>query len=154
MLWDINVQCDDVGKKTRRNFNWHERAKGDNNRYCCTRWCKSSEKERESVEKHQDLKREIGRLWKLKMIEVVPPVIGCSTYSPWKCHKRIWPHDWKTADSKQCGSDANECIVGNCEDIEKSVGDVKKRSSVRLWSFVMTRLSEEITAMTTARTWC
>ena len=28
------------------------------------------------MEKYQDLKREIGRLWKLKMVEVVPAVIG------------------------------------------------------------------------------
>ena len=42
-------------------------------------------KEREEVEKYQDLKREIGRLWRLKMVEVVP----CSDRSPWKCHKRI-----------------------------------------------------------------
>ena len=34
------------------------------------------EKEREKVEKYQDLKREIGRLWKLKMVEVVPVAIG------------------------------------------------------------------------------
>ena len=32
------------------------------------------EKEREKMEKYHDLKREIGRLWKLKMIEVVPVV--------------------------------------------------------------------------------
>ena len=34
------------------------------------------EKEREKVEKYQDFNREIGRLWKLKMVEVVPLVIG------------------------------------------------------------------------------
>ena len=28
------------------------------------------------MEKYQDLKREIGRLWKLKMVEVVPVVRG------------------------------------------------------------------------------
>ena len=28
------------------------------------------------MEKYQDLKREIERLWKLKMVEVVPVVIG------------------------------------------------------------------------------
>ena len=28
------------------------------------------------MEKYQDLKTEIGRLWRLKMIEVVPAVIG------------------------------------------------------------------------------
>ena len=34
------------------------------------------EKEREKVGKNQDLKREIGRLWKLKVVEVVSEVIG------------------------------------------------------------------------------
>ena len=34
------------------------------------------EKEKEQVEKYQDLKREIARLWKLKRVEVVPIVIG------------------------------------------------------------------------------
>ena len=34
------------------------------------------EKEKEKVEKYQDLKREIARLWKLKRVEVVPIVIG------------------------------------------------------------------------------
>ena len=34
------------------------------------------EKEREKVGKNQDLKREIGRLWKLKVVEVVCVVIG------------------------------------------------------------------------------
>ena len=33
-------------------------------------------KEREKMEKYQDLKREIVRLQKLKMVEVVPVVIG------------------------------------------------------------------------------
>ena len=28
------------------------------------------------MEKYKDLKRKIGRLWKLKMVEVVPVVIG------------------------------------------------------------------------------
>ena len=30
------------------------------------------EKEREKEEKYQDLKRKIGRLWKFKLVEVVP----------------------------------------------------------------------------------
>ena len=34
------------------------------------------EKEREKLEKYQDLKREIGRLWRLKMVDVVLVVIG------------------------------------------------------------------------------
>ena len=34
------------------------------------------EKEKEKVEKYQDLKKEIRRLWKLRNVEVVPVVIG------------------------------------------------------------------------------
>ena len=34
------------------------------------------EKELEKVQKHQELKRGIGRLWKLKHVEVVPVVLG------------------------------------------------------------------------------
>ena len=36
------------------------------------------EKERQEVEKYQDLKREIDRLWKLKLVEVVPVVLGAA----------------------------------------------------------------------------
>ena len=32
--------------------------------------------EKEKVEKYQDLKREIRRFWKLKIVEIVPEVIG------------------------------------------------------------------------------
>ena len=34
------------------------------------------EKEKEQVEKYQDLKKEIKRLWKLTNVEIVPVVIG------------------------------------------------------------------------------
>ena len=34
------------------------------------------EKERQKVEKYQDLKREIERLWGLKVVDVEPVVIG------------------------------------------------------------------------------
>ena len=33
------------------------------------------EKEKEKLEKYKDLKREIGRFWKLKMVEFVPVMI-------------------------------------------------------------------------------
>ena len=33
-------------------------------------------KERQKMIKYQDLKKEIGRLWKLKMVDIVPAVIG------------------------------------------------------------------------------
>ena len=34
------------------------------------------EKEREKVEKYQDLRREIGRLWQLRKVHVAPVVVG------------------------------------------------------------------------------
>ena len=34
------------------------------------------EKEKEKLEKYKDLKRETGRFWKLKMVEVLLVVIG------------------------------------------------------------------------------
>ena len=34
------------------------------------------EKEQEKVEKYQDLKREIGRMWEIRKVQVVPVVIG------------------------------------------------------------------------------
>ena len=34
------------------------------------------QKENEKVEKYQDLKREMARLWKLKSVVIVPVVIG------------------------------------------------------------------------------
>ena len=34
------------------------------------------EKEREKVQKYQELHREIGRLWQLKNVKVVPVVVG------------------------------------------------------------------------------
>ena len=34
------------------------------------------EKEQEKIEKYQDLKREIGRMWEIRKVQVVPVVIG------------------------------------------------------------------------------
>ena len=34
------------------------------------------EKEQEKVEKYQDLKREIGRMWEIRKVQIVPVVIG------------------------------------------------------------------------------
>ena len=120
MLWDINVQCDNVieargpviiliDKKEQKVIIINIAIPADQ---------RVEKKEREKI-----LKRETGRLWKLKMVEVVP-VNGSS----WKYHKRIWWMDWKTRDNKQCWSDAKDCIVGNGEDIDEKVGYVKKRS--------------------------
>ena len=38
--------------------------------------CRIREKEIEKIEKYQNLKRELKRLWSLKKVEVVPVVVG------------------------------------------------------------------------------
>ena len=38
--------------------------------------CNVGEKESEKIEKYQDLKREIMKLWSLKSVEVIPVVVG------------------------------------------------------------------------------
>ena len=78
VLWDINVQCDNVIEARRPDIiviNKKER-KGIIIDIAVPADAIVGEKEREKEEKYQDLKREIGRLWKLKMVEVVPVVIG------------------------------------------------------------------------------
>ena len=49
-------------------------------------------------------------------------------------------------------NNAKVCLVGNCKNTEKSVRNVRREYSVSLWSFVVTRLAEEMTVITTART--
>ena len=78
VLWDVNVQCDNVIGARRPDIiviNKKER-KGIIIDIAVPADVRVGEKERKKVEKYQDLKREIGRLWKLKMVEVVPVVIG------------------------------------------------------------------------------
>ena len=78
LLWDVNIQCDNVikarkpdlilvDKKERKATIIDIAVPADVN---------VEEKEMEKVEKYQELKRQIKRLWKLKKVEVVPVVIG------------------------------------------------------------------------------
>ena len=47
------------------------------------------EKKRGKVEKYQDLKREIERVWKLKIVKVVPVVIETHENTTEEFYKRI-----------------------------------------------------------------
>ena len=76
MRYQCSVWQHDRGEKTRHNFNWQERAKEITIDVVVPADVRVGEKEREKVEKYQDLKTEIARLWKLKMVEFVPVVIG------------------------------------------------------------------------------
>ena len=77
-IWDINIQCDNVTEARRPDLILiDKKAKscviidvaipGD---------CRIREKEIEKIEKYQNLKRELKRLWSLKKVELVPVVVG------------------------------------------------------------------------------
>ena len=108
------------------------------------------EKEREKVGKYQDLKREIGRLWQLKMVEVVPVVIealGSVTkgFDRWIENLGI---------PLNVGVMQKTALLGTARIFKKVLEMWRRDNSVSLWSFVMTRLTEENTVVTMARTWC
>ena len=78
LIWDINIQCDNVMEARRPDLILVDRkvkscviidvaVPGDR---------RIREKEIEKIEKYQILKRELKRLWSLKKFEVVPVVVG------------------------------------------------------------------------------
>ena len=77
-LWDITIQCDHVIEARRPDFVFVEK---ENNKAIivdiASPWDhRVYEKDVEKIEKYQDLKREIGRLWGIRHLEVVPVVVG------------------------------------------------------------------------------
>ena len=78
LIWDINIQCDNiiearrpdlilVDKKGKSCITVDIAVPGD---------CRVHEKELEMIEKYQNLKIELKRLWSLKTVQIVPVVIG------------------------------------------------------------------------------
>ena len=78
LLWDVNIQCDNliearrpdivvVVKGERKCIIIDVAVPGDS---------RISDKEKEKVEKYQDLKREVKRIWNMRSVIVVPVVIG------------------------------------------------------------------------------
>ena len=78
VLWNINIQCDHLIEARRPDLIVIDKKE--------QKWMiidiavpadvRVEEKEKEKVERYQDLKREIRRLWKLRNVEIVPVVIG------------------------------------------------------------------------------
>ena len=78
LIWDMNIQCDNVIVERRPDIaivNKMEKTviiiddavPGDK---------RIIDKEKENIEKYQNLEREILRLWNLKKIDVIPVVLG------------------------------------------------------------------------------
>ena len=77
-MWDINIQCDNLTEARRPDLIVIDKKeqKGILIDTAIPADVRVEEKEKEKVEKYQDLKREVRRLWKLKNVEIVPVVIG------------------------------------------------------------------------------
>ena len=77
-LWDINIQCDNLIEARRPDLIVIDKKeqKGMIIDIAVPADVRLEEKENENVEKYQDLKKEIRRLWKLRNVEIVPVVIG------------------------------------------------------------------------------
>ena len=78
ILWDMTIQCDHVIEARRPDVDVVVKEK---NKAIivdiASPWDhKVYEKGGEKIEKYQDLKREIGRLWGIRHLEVVPVVVG------------------------------------------------------------------------------
>ena len=78
VLWDFNIQCNHIIEARRPEIVIVEKEEkvckiidiaipGDS---------RVAEKEREKVEKYQDLKREVARIWSMRKVEVIPVVVG------------------------------------------------------------------------------
>ena len=78
LIWDINIQCDNIIEARRPDLILVDKkgkscvivdiaVPGD---------CRVREKELEKIEKYQNLKIELKRLWSLKKVEIVPVVVG------------------------------------------------------------------------------
>ena len=150
VLWDINVQCDNViearkpditliDKKERKEI-IIDIAVATNVRV--------GEKKRKRMENYQDLKRETGRLWKLKMVEVIPVAIGALG----SVKKEFDGWIEKLGITNNVRVMLKTALLGTASILRKVLEMQRRNHSIILWSFVMIRLTEEIPAMTTART--
>ena len=78
ILWDFSIQTDHKLDHNKPDILILDKRK----REChiidvaCPFDTRVKEKEREKIEKYQDLKREIGRLWECRKVTVIPVVIG------------------------------------------------------------------------------
>ena len=78
LLWDINIQCDNLIDARRPDLIVIDKKeqKGIIIDITIPDDVTVEEKEKEKVEKYQDLRKEIRRLWRLRNVEMVPVVIG------------------------------------------------------------------------------
>ena len=83
------------------------------------------EKEGEKIEKYQDLKRDIGKLWGIRQQEVVPVVVGALG----AVSKRLdtWLYKLGITGGTTIRRGLLHSLVGNSKDPKEGVGKVKEK---------------------------
>ena len=78
LLWDFNIQCDNVMEARKPDIDVVDKKehKGIIIDIALSADVRVAEKGKEQVEKYQEMKRKIRRLWKLRRVEVGPIMIG------------------------------------------------------------------------------
>ena len=94
------------------------------------------------------MKKEIRRLWKLRNIEIVPVVLR--TLGSVSGEFDRWMG--KLGITCSVGIMQKSALLGIARIFRKVLEMKRREYSVSLWSFVMTFLTEEMTAITAART--
>ena len=147
VLWVINVHCDNVIEPSRPHIILihNKEQKGIIINIAVPADARVEEKEREKVEKYQDLRREIGRLWGLKMAGVLPVVIGdlgsvTKKFDGWFEKLRI---------TNNVGVMQKTALVGTARILRKVLEMPRRNNSVRLWSFAIVCLTKEMMAIST-----
>ena len=76
-MWNINIQCDNLIVTRRRDLIVIDKKEQQEIMICIAvpADVRVEEEEKEKLEKYQNLKKEIRRLWKLRNIEIVPVMI-------------------------------------------------------------------------------
>ena len=78
LLWDMDIQCDRIIEARRPNIHIIDKVEKPtiNINVAIHRDKRINEKEKETIEKYQDIKREIQRFWSLRKVSVVPVIVG------------------------------------------------------------------------------
>ena len=124
VLWDINVQCDNLIETRQPDLIVidNKEQKGMIIDIVVPADARVEEKEKKSGKAPGFERRD------QKIVEIEKcRNCRCSDRGPWKCFCRIRKVNGKARHNMQCWSHAKECLVGNCKNAEKSIGKVKTR---------------------------
>ena len=140
VLWNIYVHCDNVIEARRPDIILIDKKERKGIIINIAVPAEVRGKEREKMEKYQDLKREIVRLQKLKMVEVVPVVIGALE----SVTKEFDEWIEKLGITNNVGVMQKTALLETARILRKVLEMLRRDHFASRWSFVMTPLTEEM----------